>query len=477
MRPILCLFFLAITIITNSQTQLGIDIDGETAGDHAGRSVSTNINGSIVAIGAEGNDDNGGFSGHVRVYQNQGRNWIQLGQDIDGEEISDQSGWSVSLNDDGTILAIGAPFNDIFAGSLGQVRIFKFEISAWTQIGQAIQGQGNGDTFGWSVSLNSDGTRVAVGAPANDTNGGNSGSAQIFEINGNNWTQVGGILNGQNEFVRFGESLEINGSGDRIIVGSLQYAQVYQNQGGNWVQLGQDLDGGGTFANFGSTVSISANGNIISVKAFEASNESSVFFYELQGGTWVQKGLPIEAIGLGNDFGNSISLNGNGLLTAIGSPDANTVQIFQNQNGSWVQIGLTLEGEASNDDFGNSISMSSNGQIIAVGAPFNDGNGNGSGHVRVYDISTLLRLENNVFQDEISAYPTFIETSLTIYNPKKLEMQSFRLFDMIGRSVLNGQFGNLDIETTIDVRSLKVGMYVFHLNTDKGLFVQKLIKK
>ncbi|CAM9089731.1 unnamed protein product [Chrysoparadoxa australica] len=38
--------------------------------------------------------------------------WVQLGQDIDGEAAGDSSGLSVSINADGTVVAIGAPGND-----------------------------------------------------------------------------------------------------------------------------------------------------------------------------------------------------------------------------------------------------------------------------------------------------------------------------------------------------------------------------
>ena len=40
------------------------------------------------------------------------QNWVQRGFDIDGEASFDQSGYSVSLSSDGTILAIGGPQND-----------------------------------------------------------------------------------------------------------------------------------------------------------------------------------------------------------------------------------------------------------------------------------------------------------------------------------------------------------------------------
>ena len=48
--------------------QIGSDIDGEATGDWTGFSVSLSSDGSIVAIGAYGNDGNGDSSGHVRLY-------------------------------------------------------------------------------------------------------------------------------------------------------------------------------------------------------------------------------------------------------------------------------------------------------------------------------------------------------------------------------------------------------------------------
>ena len=50
--------------------------------------------------------------------------WTQVGQDIDGEAASDQSGRSVSMSSDGTRVAIGAPYNDANGSSAGHVRVF-----------------------------------------------------------------------------------------------------------------------------------------------------------------------------------------------------------------------------------------------------------------------------------------------------------------------------------------------------------------
>ena len=91
-----------------TQTQLGSDIDGEAAGDYSGTSVSMNSAGDRVAIGADYNDGTGEDAGHVRVYEYSNSSWTQLGSDIDGEAAGDFSGRSVSMNSAGDRVAIGA---------------------------------------------------------------------------------------------------------------------------------------------------------------------------------------------------------------------------------------------------------------------------------------------------------------------------------------------------------------------------------
>ena len=60
-----------------------------------------------MAVGAPYNVDNGSNSGHVRVYNFVEGDWTQKGNDIDGKNGGDLSGFSVSLSGDGTTVAIG----------------------------------------------------------------------------------------------------------------------------------------------------------------------------------------------------------------------------------------------------------------------------------------------------------------------------------------------------------------------------------
>ena len=52
--------------------------------------------------------------------------WSQLGADIDGEATDDYSGYSVSLSSDGTKVAIGAPYNDGNGSNSGHVRVYEY---------------------------------------------------------------------------------------------------------------------------------------------------------------------------------------------------------------------------------------------------------------------------------------------------------------------------------------------------------------
>jgi hypothetical protein len=114
----------------NTWNQIGQDIIGDGNGDEFGWSVSLSDDGKTLGVGADtGDGKNGVDSGYVRIYRmdDAQSNWIQIGDDIDGDEADDNSGWSVSLSVDGSKVAIGAPYNDANGNSAGHVRVFALE--------------------------------------------------------------------------------------------------------------------------------------------------------------------------------------------------------------------------------------------------------------------------------------------------------------------------------------------------------------
>ena len=109
--------------------------------------------------------------------------WEQVGLDIDGEANGNQSGYSVALSNDGSIVAVGEWRT---ASLRGQVRVFELSGGSWVQKGSSLAGEAVGDYFGGSVSLSNDGLTLAVGAPENDGNGTSSGHVRVFTFSGGN---------------------------------------------------------------------------------------------------------------------------------------------------------------------------------------------------------------------------------------------------------------------------------------------------
>src|SRR5690554_6405682 len=129
------LFFLLIPVLGMSQVQIGQDIDGENVGD-VSYAVSLSSDGNIVAIGAPQNNNG---TGHVRLNANISGVWTQICENIDGESPGDLSGLKISLSSDGSIVAIGAPFNSGNLHNSGHVRVYENISGVWTQIGDDIE--------------------------------------------------------------------------------------------------------------------------------------------------------------------------------------------------------------------------------------------------------------------------------------------------------------------------------------------------
>ncbi|WP_264326275.1 cadherin-like domain-containing protein [Romeriopsis navalis] len=202
--------------------QLGSDLDGEAADDRSGISVSLSADGNTVAIGAIFNDGNGSSSGHVRLYRYDGSVWNQLGSDLDGESTEDRSGASVSLSSDGNTVAIGAPapLNIGTGNGNGYVRLYRYDGSVWQQLGSDLDGEALGDNSGDSVSLSSDGNTVAIGASRNNGNGGSSGHVRLYRYDGNNWQQLGSDLDGEADGDRSGISVALASDGNTVAIGA-----------------------------------------------------------------------------------------------------------------------------------------------------------------------------------------------------------------------------------------------------------------
>jgi hypothetical protein len=422
--------------MSKTWVQLGQDIDGEAAGDQSGYSVSLNADGSRVAIGARLNDrTSGNARGQTRIYDLSGNTWVQVGQDIDGEAADDESGLSVSLNADGSRVAIGAPYND---GQRGQTRIYDLTGNTWVQVGQDIDGEAANDYSGWSVSLSADGTRVAIGAPYND---GTRGQTRIYDLSGNTWVQVGQDIDGEATGDESGYSVSLSADGTRVAIGAPRndgtrgQTRIYDLSGNTWVQVGQDIDGEYADDWSGWSVSLSADGSRVAIGAIfndeSDNNRGQTRIYDLSGNNWVQVGQDIDGEAANDFSGFSVSLNADGSRVAIGAIFNDEVtgqtRIYDLSGNTWVQVGQDIDGEYADDWSGWSVSLSADGSRVAIGAPRNDGTSdNNSGQTRIYQLKTVTTLSNfypnGIFKEKYTLEPTL---SFNLVDPSSNSDGSF----------------------------------------------------
>ena len=107
---------------------------------------------------------------------------------MNGDAFLDMFGYSTSLNSNGTVVVASS------GSGTGYVRIFAYNsgTSIWEQQGNTINGEASGDFAGGSsVSISSDGTTIVIGAEENDGTGNNAGHMRIFKYSGTAWTQMG----------------------------------------------------------------------------------------------------------------------------------------------------------------------------------------------------------------------------------------------------------------------------------------------
>merc|ERR1711865_361094 len=419
------------SVATSQWVQVGNDIDGEVAGDWAGgaqKGLSLSGAGTTIAVGSSGHDHNGVANvGHVRIFdldlEEGGGLWWQRGAAIAGELANDNFGASVVLSEDGMVVAIGAPNSEAgntgrYDKDYGQARIFEWNGNAkgrgeWTQRGSPIIGEANCDflsSFG-GLAMNAKGNTVVVGAATHDGSGSrNQGQARVFDWDGSDWIQQGEDLLGKEKGDWFGASMDINGAGDTVAIGSLfdNGAGVRQGSvgiyvrsvGGDWLQLGDDIIGEEDYDFSGSSLAINDAGDVVvgSPQAnapFGSSKRGAVTVYEfnpIEEG-WQKRGSRIEGEKNGDQFGSSVVISNSGDSIAAGaylndgtSDTEGQVRVYDWDGNSWSQRGDDIDGENQFDYSGYSVSISADGNIVASGARFtDDGAGQNAGHARIFE--------------------------------------------------------------------------------------------
>ena len=225
-------------------------------GEYLGHSVSISSDGQTFAASSR--------NGVVKVFRGESKIaadylvWRRVGEDINHGATEDQGGLSLSLNADGTTVAIGSKRG--VEGSLGDghVGVYSLTDNGWAMLGQYIEGAAAGNRFGASVSLADDGRSIAVGAPQATVNDiYNAGHVRVFDFYAENWIQRGQPIGGTARRDSNSDcciSVSLSGDGQTLAVGwywvtlvnnnnnGIGVAKIYSWSDSEWLKLGADID-------------------------------------------------------------------------------------------------------------------------------------------------------------------------------------------------------------------------------------------
>jgi len=189
--------------------QLGQSIDkgnpdsNPSTSTRTGHAVAMNGAGDRIIVGSPFRDSGTKHSGEARVFQlsNVGCDpgfdecWEQLGQRIVGEKIYDKFGYAVTMNKEGDLVAISAPYTDVNElKNVGEVKVFtlgstacKSGTSCWKLVGKKTVRESDRSRGGYSMAMSSSGMTIVTG-DGEDVKPGNgqinpNGQVRVHDLN------------------------------------------------------------------------------------------------------------------------------------------------------------------------------------------------------------------------------------------------------------------------------------------------------
>lgn len=147
---------------SNSWQQKGATFHGSILDEKLGTAISLSDDGSVLAIGSPKYSSTMGDGGKVDVYFWSNNSWQHRSPSIYGDGIDDELGSSIDLSANGTILAVGAPRNNDNGQNAGHLKVYEYNNLQWHQRGFDIDGNAN-SKFGLAVAIDSAGNTVIAG--------------------------------------------------------------------------------------------------------------------------------------------------------------------------------------------------------------------------------------------------------------------------------------------------------------------------
>jgi hypothetical protein len=374
-------------------------------GDNFGTSVA--VSGMRVVVGAP-YDYYAGFSGtglaFVYNVPATGPRTLEATLNIPDPSNSDLFGWSVAVS--GPLVVVGALQGDEGTTDAGSAHVFDMSgpSPATPTLALTIPGPNVNDQFGGAVAVR--GLRVVVGAPLDDTQASDAGSAYVYDLGGASPSLSTVTLNTPSPTVgdEFGTAVAV--SGTHVVVGAPRDDTGAIDAGSAYVFDLAGIDPAvpvATLRNpspaagdlFGVSVGISGTKVVVGAPGDDtgATDAGSAYLYDLAGATPT---TPVATLNNptpagGDNFGRSVAIDGTWVVAGApyddgGAGNAGSAYVYYALGASTALLAtIPNPSPALNDYFGWAVAVS--GTRTVVGAPRDSTGASTAGSAYVYNLS------------------------------------------------------------------------------------------
>lgn len=203
---------------------------GTTERNQIGTSVAISNDGSVMVLGTLP-ASSPAYAETAHVFRATNGIWTLetkftngiVNSPVDWELFTRPNETRVAISGDGKTIAVAYAKRSTLGVTYGnfEVRVYYYQNSAWSQIATFPAPSGNADSMGAAISLNRDGTVLAIGYPAGSTNNAKTGIAWICRKTNGSFSQYDqALIPVTYADARFGASVELSDDGRYLAVGA-----------------------------------------------------------------------------------------------------------------------------------------------------------------------------------------------------------------------------------------------------------------
>jgi hypothetical protein len=399
-------------------------------GDSFGQSVE--IQGEFAFVGAHLDDnENGMDAGAVYIFKYDGNEWIQQ-QKITASDGAEGDIFGYSLRVAGNYLVVGAPWDDDHGTESGAAYMYRLEGNVWTQQQKLTASDGGEDNrFGIDVDMNDE--CVIIGAFFDDDFGSRSGSAYIFNREGEGWTEqeiltasdgaendwFGVSVSIDNDYAAVGSRYDDNENGTDA--GAIY---IFSNDGYSWSEQQKLTARDGEEGDLYHVNTL--EGGVLIAGAYMDDRMGSIYVYTSDETGWNEifkfTGSVITPHSM---FGCSLSLDGNRFAVGAYGDDSfgensGAVYTFEFDGDNWHMIQRYLASGGNTGDF-YGLSVSLDRTFLIVGARNDDEKGEDAGAAYIHELEPLPTSAGSGYDGYLpsrvamqTVYPNPFNTATTI---------------------------------------------------------------